>query len=267
MTPHELRSRSHQNLTSATQLAETDPDNAAQLAGFAAELRLKARYCTKKKISNFPNSVSKLRASGMGELQTHDLDRLLTLSNAHSITRSPHINWSNISSWRVEHRYQPVGTVDKDHVSKQIADTALLLKTLDYYELIEGLLDIRASLETEWGSPFSVFALEYDGEFANLLVSNSYFWRVTMWEFHPALRARVTGNFDPDIWTQVRDVTPLQLTDTKYHAFSRMQKFFGGIVEVRETMALTHHIKHAVLLSGCVGDPTPRGHVSSCIFR
>lgn len=266
MTPLELRSRSRQNLASANQLADVDPDNAAQLAGFAAELRLKARYCAIKKIPNFPNSITELRASGMGELKTHDLDQLLKLSNVHSIAQSPHINWSSISNWRVEHRYHPVGTVDKSQVSKQIAATTLLLETLDYYELIEALLSNRVDLETEWGFSFSVFVLEYNDGLPNLLISNPYFWRVIMWNFFPSLQESIAKNIDSDIWAHIQNIEPLLPTDPRSHAYASLQRSFGGIVEVRETYAWHYNIKSAVLLSGNVGDPTPRAKVSDCVF-
>lgn len=269
MTPLQLRARARRNLKSAAQLLVAgDADNAAQLAGTATELYLKARYCTRNAIASFPDTAAELRAAGMRDLATHDLEFLLTLCDDHHIRSRGHINWNSVSSWRIEDRYQPVGAVSVENIQLQVEETKYLLDMLDLYETIEGLLRFRAELEVEQGHPFEIFAInQIEGENWELLLAS------------PSLRAKVMRHYkrrfvergrhilDSDFSQILDTLTRVQPNDVRFNSFHRLHKMFSGVVEVKDSFAYGHIIKNAYLIHG---SPPNRGHqsavVTSCMF-
>lgn len=164
MTPQELRARAWQNIKSARLLLDSDPDHAAQTVGFAAELALKARYCTVNNWADFPDNRRELKKRGAPErLFSHDLDRLLEHSRAVSIkTTSMHqVNWARASDWSVDQRYSAIGTMSKEKAAAQIEETVKLFIELVNWEILAALQRVEIS-ESKLRGRFTFFALVWD---------------------------------------------------------------------------------------------------------
>ena len=142
MTPSEMRKRAWRNLKSAGALLQHgDADKAAYLAGEAAELSLKARYCVTNGLSQLPATKRELADH---KLLSHNLERLLRLSDAESIQRGAldSIDWQRVAEWDNEDRYKPVGTVTAEVARSRVDQTALLFQSLVQYEIVEALVKV-----------------------------------------------------------------------------------------------------------------------------
>jgi hypothetical protein len=85
-------------------------DGSAYLCGYAVELALKARACKTLKWAHFPEKDGEFK--GLGTFKTHDLDILLRLSGREQYIKVNFFaEWTVVSQWNPESRYQPVGTV------------------------------------------------------------------------------------------------------------------------------------------------------------
>jgi HEPN domain-containing protein len=85
-------------------------DGSAYLCGYAVELALKARACKTLKWADFPEKDKEFK--GLGSFKTHDLDILLRLSGREQYIKVNFFaEWTVVSQWNPESRYQPVGTV------------------------------------------------------------------------------------------------------------------------------------------------------------
>lgn len=268
MTPLQLRERARKNLASSEQLLSNgDADNASQLAGTAAELYLKARYCTRNAIASFPDTLADLKAAGMRDIATHNLESLLTLCGDHHIRSRGHINWESISSWRIEHRYQPVGAVTLESVQLQVEETKYLLEMLDLYETIEGLLRLRVELEAEQGHPFEIFAInEIAGKSWGLLLASPSLRIKVMRNYKRRFIEKGRGYLDSDL-SQILDTAErVQPNDPRFIAFLGLQRIFGGVVEVKDTFAYGHVVQHAYLIHGAQPNRGQQSTVISCAF-
>jgi hypothetical protein len=166
LSPEQLRERAWQNIQSARLVLDADPDHARQSTGFAVELALKARFCTRNGISNFPDSPKEAKAVGMPlKLMSHDLEALLKLSDDVLIKKNSmyNIDWDKASDWSVEDRYKPVGTFARDQVELQIHQTHKLFIEFVHWEILEKLHAIEIQQSKEWG-PFNFFAYIEDRE-------------------------------------------------------------------------------------------------------
>jgi len=104
-------------------------DAAAYFYGYAVELALKARICKTLKWPGFPESNKEFQ--GFQCLKTHDLEVLLEFSGMEPIiTTRFSKEWSIVSSWNPEDRYQLVGSFSKDLTQDRIEATKVLLKFL-----------------------------------------------------------------------------------------------------------------------------------------
>lgn len=84
-------------------------DGATYLCGYAVELALKARICHTLNWTGFPATGGEFR--DYRSFQTHDLDVLLSLSGQETRIKQGHLPlWETVSSWKVESRYNMVGT-------------------------------------------------------------------------------------------------------------------------------------------------------------
>jgi HEPN domain-containing protein len=161
MTPQELRQNAWTKVKSARSLlAAGSLDDAAYLAGYAVELVLKARYCTRAGWADFPSDAAEIRRIGGKEVLTHDLERLLTLAEGTSLAPNTlhHIDWNQALDWDVEQRYRPVGSLTKENVEAQIRETEKLFLEMVLYEIVEKAHAVEIEIENDVG-PFNLFAV------------------------------------------------------------------------------------------------------------
>lgn len=157
-TAIDLRQRADLDLVSARAILANDPDNASHLAGLAAEKALKARYCGQMGWPEFPGDRAELKRRGGKDCFIHDLTKLLKLSDSIRIAEFESIDWNVVADWRVESRYQSVGSVSPERASKQVEETAALLEELKVHELIGCLVKAKVRVAAEKGG-FNVYAL------------------------------------------------------------------------------------------------------------
>ena len=124
------------------------------------ELTLKAGYCTRKGWADFPEDRDEAKRRGAKDVFTHELDSLLTLSNASSIKKSSlnHIDWDRIGKWDSEQRYETVGHVGREQAEGQILDARNLFLELANYEILEHLFPLEIELAKTKGA-FNFFGL------------------------------------------------------------------------------------------------------------
>ena len=111
-------------------------------------------------LATFPEDRREAKRLQIDNAFTHDLERLLTLTDQERIIRSevPEVDFDAAFDWEVERRYTPVGTKSTDEVFKQIEATERVCQKLFLYELIEKLTDIEIEA-AEVRGPFNFFAL------------------------------------------------------------------------------------------------------------
>ena len=109
-------------------------DASVYLCGYAVEIALKARICrTLNWTTGFPETNAEFQFKG--NLKTHNLEALLEYTGIQSRFRSPGpqgllTDWSVVSKWNPEERYNPRGTKSLADVSSMIAATQIMLRTL-----------------------------------------------------------------------------------------------------------------------------------------
>lgn len=122
-TSKELKAISKSRLKSAkTLMASGDYDGAVYLMGYCFECALKAVICKRLNFINYPDK------SGDGEkvniFKTHKFDILLALSGMEqdfNLNLSPSRrveNWSTLTKWNTEIRYEPIGTHTKPEAER-----------------------------------------------------------------------------------------------------------------------------------------------------
>jgi HEPN domain-containing protein len=161
MTPKELRQNAREKICSAKALLDAGHyDDASYLVGYAPELVLKARYCTRRGWTDFPDDLAEANRRGAREIFIHDLDELLRLSDHTSIQSGSmlHIDWSLALNWSEQHRYQRVGTVARERAEKQTEETRKLFVELALFEIVEKLLVVEREVSQSEG-PFNFFGL------------------------------------------------------------------------------------------------------------
>jgi HEPN domain-containing protein len=154
MKPKELREKARQQIAGAQVLFQAGQfDMASYEVGYAAEFALKARYCTRNGLSDFPTDTAGMKRLGVMALKTHDLDKLLELSDDIRILRLAmrSIDWSRVSNWSPEQRYSPIGIKTRGEVEQQISETRVLINQLDLYEIIRRLIPLQRELSAEMG--------------------------------------------------------------------------------------------------------------------
>jgi hypothetical protein len=98
-------------------------DSAFYLCGYAVEIELKARICRTLRWSLYPASAQ------YQSFKTHNLQQLLGLSGIELrvMTRFPG-EWSVVSVWNVERRYDRVGTVTEADARDLVVASRILVK-------------------------------------------------------------------------------------------------------------------------------------------
>jgi HEPN domain-containing protein len=104
-------------------------DGSAYVCGYVVEMALKARICKTLKWPGFPATRSEFE--GLQSLKTHDLDVLLHLSGREQYTKVRLFpEWTMVSQWNPEARYQAVGTVTAVTAEGMIAAAQKILSRL-----------------------------------------------------------------------------------------------------------------------------------------
>lgn len=104
-------------------------DGAVYICGYAIELALKARICLVLNWNDYPATNAEFRQ--YQSFKTHDLKILLRLSGTEAIMTSKYRGeWSTVSVWTPELRYQAVGSTSFQTASSMITDTKTLLREL-----------------------------------------------------------------------------------------------------------------------------------------
>lgn len=161
LTPQALRANAWSKLQSADALlASGNFDEASYLAGYVVELSLKARFCTRKGLADFPADRDEAKQRGLNKLLTHDLQDLLTLSDGQVLQKSSmsNIDWDKAMDWSEQQRYAPIGTATHDRVLAQLAETRKLFIELVLFEIVEKMLVVEKEVSAEKGD-FSLFAV------------------------------------------------------------------------------------------------------------
>ena len=104
-------------------------DGAAYLCGYAVELGLKARICRTLKWRGFPSTSSEFKE--YQTLKTHNLDVLLHLTGRERDIKTRFlVEWSVVSAWNPEVRYEPIGKTSRTDSEQMIAAAETLLRHL-----------------------------------------------------------------------------------------------------------------------------------------
>jgi hypothetical protein len=127
ITVDELQKIARARLKDATVLLDSKRyDGAVYLCGYAIELKLKARICRFLRWTEFPSSGREFE--DYKSLKTHNLDVLLHLSGVEQTVKLGFLTeWSIVSQWNPESRYQCVGTLAEPDANMMIASTKKLL--------------------------------------------------------------------------------------------------------------------------------------------
>ena len=110
----ELKGIAKSRLKAAKILLEySDYDGAVYMMGYALECCLKAIICKRLNLSQYPDKSGSKDKDNI--FKTHKFDILLTLSgleNDFSLNATPgrYENWSELTRWSTEIRYEPIGT-------------------------------------------------------------------------------------------------------------------------------------------------------------
>jgi HEPN domain-containing protein len=92
-------------------------DGAVYLCGYAVELALKARICTVLHWPGFPSTSAEFK--GLQSFKVHELDVLLRLAGREAkIKASYPVDWSVVTQWDPEVRYQPIGSANRADVAR-----------------------------------------------------------------------------------------------------------------------------------------------------
>lgn len=238
MRPFELRLKAIKNIEDAETLVENSPDNAFYLAGYSIEFILKARLCTARGWPHLPKSRAEKdewnKRDGRSkneEVFTHDLQKLLTLSNTISIRAGSfhRINWEQACSWSEQARYKPVNSVNDQEAKEYISEVRKVIDILMEYELVDTLLEKEKKLYELYG-PFHCFALLKDSSDKSwqLLMA----WRAPTQELYD-LRSKDLKEFfdsmDEDFRGMISKIFSLSTEDPAIKSATTQAGMIGGV--------------------------------------
>lgn len=104
-------------------------DGAIYLCGYAVEVSLKARICKTLGWQGFPSTGKEF--SDFKSFKTHDLAVLLKLSGVEDVIKKKHLSeWSAVSTWNPEARYENTGNVSEADAILMIDSSKKLLRVL-----------------------------------------------------------------------------------------------------------------------------------------
>jgi HEPN domain len=235
MTPKQLRQNARNKLASSKSLlAAGQYDDASYLAGYAIELALKARYCTRNQWADFPDDRAEATRRGVRGMLVHDLKKLLKLSDHISLQNNSMLNidWDRALDWSEQRRYQPVGSVTREPAEKQIEETEKLFDELALFEIVEKLLIIEREVSQSQG-PFTFFGLAENA-------TQNRGWEVIMaaWWLDKDRNAkkqlfvnRLKEYLEDDLFAMIADVGVFSPKDTLIQRFHQLGRAFGGFFE------------------------------------
>ncbi len=130
LTFRELRRIGRARLRDAEVLFKANRvDGAQYLCGYAIELYLKARIGKVKGWGGFPEVDREFDARPKKDAKIHDLQKLLVQSGLGIIPKYL-TEWSSVSRWNPEMRYNVIGVADKSDVALMLDSTRTLLRVL-----------------------------------------------------------------------------------------------------------------------------------------
>ncbi len=127
---NELRKIAHARLKDAEVLYQSRRyDGAIYLCGYAVEAVLKTRICRTLKWTGFPDTRREFQS--YQSFRTHDLEVLLRLSGVETRIFNQYLTeWSIVTKWSPETRYNPIGTAKSKDVFNMIEAAKALMKIL-----------------------------------------------------------------------------------------------------------------------------------------
>jgi HEPN domain-containing protein len=104
-------------------------DGAVYLCGYAIEIALKHKVCLTLDWAAFPSTTKDFEK--YRSLKTHDLEVLLSFTGIEgSLKASYFAEWSAVSTWNPEARYNPVGMVTPANATLMIKSAKTLIQIL-----------------------------------------------------------------------------------------------------------------------------------------
>lgn len=104
-------------------------DGAVYLCGYSIEIALKHKICQTLNWTGFPSTNKEF--DKYKSLKTHDLDVLLSLTGVETTLKATHLaEWSVVSIWNPEARYNPIGVVDPTDATLMINSAKTLIGIL-----------------------------------------------------------------------------------------------------------------------------------------
>jgi len=103
-------------------------DGAVYLCGYAVELTLKARICRTLRWTGFPATSNEFK--DFKSFQIHNLEVLLRLSGREVVRINHMADWSVVSNWVPESRYQLPGVVTPQGARSMIDSTRRLMRVI-----------------------------------------------------------------------------------------------------------------------------------------
>lgn len=104
-------------------------DGAVYLCGYSIEIALKYKICQTLNWPNFPSTNREFE--NYRSLKTHDLDILLSFTGIETTLKATYLaEWSAVSIWNPEARYNPVDMIDPADAAFMINSAKTLIGIL-----------------------------------------------------------------------------------------------------------------------------------------
>ncbi|MCE7065519.1 hypothetical protein [Dyadobacter sp. CY326] len=104
-------------------------DSSFYLCGYSIEIALKHKICKTLNWAGFPSSSKEFEK--LRSLRTHDLELLLSLTGFESELKIRYFDeWSLVSNWTPESRYNVTGLVSEAKANEMFTCTSIILLNL-----------------------------------------------------------------------------------------------------------------------------------------
>ncbi|MGV7208413.1 HEPN domain-containing protein [Oxalobacteraceae bacterium A2-2] len=130
LTTKTLRQLSSARWQDARILYETRRyDGAYYLCGYAVELALKARICRTLRWPGYPSTNKEFEH--FRSFKVHDLEVLLQLTGREAFIKNTHFSeWSEVSLWNPEVRYQQGGNTTAHQAHRMLRSASVVISRL-----------------------------------------------------------------------------------------------------------------------------------------
>lgn len=130
ITKSELRKIARARLKESKLLYEAKRyEGAVYICGYVIELGLKLRICNTLKWEGFPSTNREF--NDFRSFKTDNLDVLLALSGVEEKVKTKYLpEWSAVTNWDPEARYNPIGTISVTEAELMIESAEKLLRIL-----------------------------------------------------------------------------------------------------------------------------------------